>query len=314
VTVLVLLESPNLGKGTGNEASPKTFGPVVAQDVLAEVKLHDAFQLTGGLMLVPFSRNVLQSTTTYLGLDFGNTTAIFDRRHADLGRPRRRLPDQGPGARRQARVPHRRLPGGAQPDHLHAGDAAGGGIAETPSASPATPSTTSRAGEGLRLQRHLFRQEEGAGVGTGVDFQKGDGKEPYFAVSASAFAAIPLNGDRKSGGDEIAGLLQYIHYDGQDTFAAIPAQNDLLAEAAYYNKGLRFSVFAKFETRQMVDDAAQPQNAIWYGGGFKYYVARPTATSLLAYQRTQFPDAPTSGPGARNSTNQITGQLQLFNF
>src|SRR4029453_13691455 len=112
------------------------------------------------------------------------------------------------------------------------------------------------------------------------------------------------------GGDEIAGLLQFIHYDGQETLPAIAAQNDVLAELAYYNKALRFSVFGKLETKRFSDEAARPGNTTWMGGGLKYYVAESNCNFTLAYNRAEFPEA----GEAKNPTNQLTGQMQLFYY
>jgi len=54
------------------------------------------------------------------------------------------------------------------------------------------------------------------GLGVGFDYQKLRREESYWAVSASAFAALRLNGDAKSGGDEASSV-------GQQTFIGVSA-------------------------------------------------------------------------------------------
>jgi hypothetical protein len=58
--------------------STKTFSPAILQDAWGELKIAgDQFMLEAGLMIVPFSRNVLQSTTTFWTLDAANTSNLF---------------------------------------------------------------------------------------------------------------------------------------------------------------------------------------------------------------------------------------------
>jgi hypothetical protein len=308
VNVFLLLDSPNLGKATGSETNPKTFGPVIVTDAFAEVRFHEAFALQGGLMLVPLTRNILQSTTTYLGLDFGNTSAIV------AG------PTQTSGLRDAGFQATGQLFG----QHLEYRVGIFQGVRNP---APMDMPPTAAAQNPFRLtgylQANFFDPEKGyvfngtyfgkkkvLGIALGSDYQKGTDASPYYALSTSAFAAIPLAGAAPGGGDEIAGLLQLIHYDGEETLPAIAAQNDVLAEAAYYNKALHISVFGKLESKRFSDEAAHPGNTVWMGGGFKYYVAEASCNFTFAYNRAQFPDAGEN----KNSTNQLTAQMQLFYY
>jgi len=63
-------------------------------------------------------------------------------------------------------------------------------------------------------------------------------------------------------GDEVGVNLQYIHYDGRTKFLAIPDQNDLLLELAYYAYRIRFQPFLSVSSKNFVAAAAQNKDAI----------------------------------------------------
>ena len=165
---------------------------------------------------------------------------------------------------------------------------------------------------------NYFGKKKILGASVGFDAQKNDAPQTdaYWALSAALFGAWPLGGANKDGGDEIGFLLQYHRFDGGGATGAAPAlleQNDFLGELAYYNKALHFGVFGKFEAQRFADDANQAGNTLWFGGGARYFLYENVCNFTLAYNRAQFPDAPTSGTGARNATSQVTLQAQ-FNY
>src|SRR5262249_52419067 len=87
-----------------------------------------------------------------------------------------------------------------------------------------------------------------------------------------------------------------------------------LAEVGYFNKDTKLSVFGKFEMLRVTAEAFKPANRFWFGGGVKYHLFENYCNFTLAYNRQQFPDAPTSGAGAKNSTNQFTLAAQFFYY
>ena len=171
------------------------------------------------------------------------------------------------------------------------------------------------------MKRHLDREIENLkkkllGVSAGFDFQQNDGgADPYLAFSAGVFGALPLAGEANpKGGDELAFLAEYYHYDGgtKPSVANLVNQNDFLGEVAYYNKDLKLSVFGKFEMKKVADDVNKAQNQMWFGGGLKYYVLPGNNCNFtLAYNRIQFPDA---ASGAPDGQNDVTLQLQVFYY
>ena len=319
VIAFLNLESSNLGRTVAgppdammNPTAVKTDGTVRIFDAFGEVKLRDELAIDAGLMLIPLSRNILQSTVTYLGLDFGATTGVVA--GTTVGNTGRDLGFQLKGQLLKGGLEYRL------------------GVFQGVRA-PAVPGSSQVLSENPfrftgYLQYNLFEPEAGyvfngtyfgkkkvLGVSAGFDLQPADEGDAYRAFSGSAFAAIPLGGASPTGGDEIAALVQYIHYDGRDAVAAIGEQNDVLAELAYYNKAANVSLFGKAETQRFADDelmtAGAAGNKIWFGGGLKYYLAEARANFTLAYQRLQFPEADSA---AVNATNQLTLQMQLFYF
>ena len=65
-------DAPNLGKTLAGAKDIQP--PVLVQDAYAEFRFGDAFTLDAGLMLIPFSRNGLQSAATLLPIDYGAYT------------------------------------------------------------------------------------------------------------------------------------------------------------------------------------------------------------------------------------------------
>lgn len=310
IRAFMLIEGPNLGRATGNPANPKNFDSIALLDAWAEVKVRNELTIAGGLMIVPLSRNGLQGTTTYLGLDVGNTSvAAFSALQQSLVR------DTG-----------FQLKGFLANDHLEYRVGVYSGIREPASMMPPEIGATNAPLFSAYVQYNAFDSEKEyvyngtyygkkkiVGVSSGVNYQKGTDVAAFYAVSAAAFASIPVNGASKTGGDEIAAVAQYLRYDGKETAPSVPKQNDFLVEAAYYHHASKISVFGKFETA-LLADAAKVASRRWYGGGLKYHVAENSCNFTFAYNRQEFPEAPTSGMGAKNSTNQFTFAMQVFYY
>jgi len=318
VSAMLNLESSNLGKAAAgppdammNPTAVKTDGSVRIFDGFGEMKFRNEIAIDAGMMLIPLARNILQSTVTYLGLDFGATSAVMA--GTTVGNTGRDLGFQLKG----------QFLGGGLEYRL--------GVFQGVRA-PAVPGTHPLSENPFRVTGYLqynalepeagyvfngtyFGKKKVLGVSTGFDVQPAQTGDAYRAFSGSAFAAIPIAGASPTGGDEVAGLVQFIHYDGKDAIPTIGNQNDVLVELAYYSKSLNASVFGKAEAELFVDDAmmkAGPAgNKLWFGGGVKYYLAEAKANFTLAYQRVQFPEADAA---TVNSTNQVTLQMQLFYF
>jgi hypothetical protein len=323
IDLFVLVEGSDLGKTNADGTAKNTAFNVL--DAYGEITFHPAFIFTVGNQLVPIARNILQGTTTYLGLDIGNTSAAT----FAPGNPLQTATLRDAGIQ---------VKGTVLADRFEYRLGVFSGIRE--SAVTTTPDVMSTAAENAPrfagyLQYNFLDPDKGyvfngtyygkkriLGLSVGGDYQKGTNLEAYRAYSGAAFAAIPIFGANKTGADEIAALAQFIHYDGKQTAPTLLEQNDFLLEAAYYNKATKLSVFGKLEGKWLVDNEATPAdetigNILWFGGGVKYHLVENLCNFTLAYNRMQLPniDEMPQMPGdARTSTNQFTFAAQVLYY
>ncbi len=331
-----------LFEATPGRADPVTgvkanFLPQVL-DAYAQVKFADWFWLSGGSILLPLTRNGTQPTTTYLSIDGANvdSTPVLQGNTAVL----RDLGFQANGFFLDNHLEYR------------LGVYQGTRQAATTFGTP--PVTTQSAGHnpprvvaslmldfwdpevGYVNGGHYFGTKKVLGVMGNFDYQvlrkdgppaAGTDKNPYYGISAAAFLNLPLSGQAsRTGGDEIAALAQFGYYDGGFTqsptgvttnpgsYSNVLKQTNYLAEAAYFNKAAKFSVFGKYEKRKVSDDyvaaVRAASNVTWIAGGLKYYVAPANLMNFaLQYERIIFDDAPGTQQGG---TNNITFQMQTI--
>jgi hypothetical protein len=331
VTFNILFEAGNLGRADPT-TGVKSFAAPSILDAYAQVKFADAFYLSGGSILLPLTRNGTQPTTTYLSIDNANvdTTPILQGNTNVL----RDLGFQANGFLLDSHLEYR------------LGVFQGTRAASTPTQTaghnpPRFVASLSYnfwdTEKGYVNGGHYYGSKKVLGVMANFDYQAlrnadppaaGTAKNAYKGFSAAAFVNYPLagSGDPK-GGDEIVALLQFGLYDGglttdpttfattnPGTYPNVLKQNNFLAEAAYYNKELKISLFGKFEMRK-VDDSypaalKAASNVSWIAGGLKYYVAPANLLNFgLQYERITFADAPAT---AQSGTNNFTLQMQLL--
>lgn len=312
--VYVILDAPRIGQAvqTGTAMAPvvNKFGTgALVQDLFGEIKLYgDQFMLTAGLMFIPFSRHVLGSSTTRLGIDTAFTGALVPNTSGSR--------DTG-----------FQLKGYLLDDHFEYRVGVFSGARQVANGSNPVAHNAPRV-TGY-LQYNLLDTEKGyvypgynygkkkiLGIGAGFDFQKNDSPQTdaYAAFSATVYGSYPLAGDaNKDGGDEIAFEAMYQHYDGGGATGAVPtllAQNDFNVDAQYYNKDLSLGVWGKFEIQKFADDPNTVGDTTWVGGGLKYFVRETYCNFTLAYFRAIFPNK----PATRNDTNELTLQMQVYLF
>jgi hypothetical protein len=258
----------------------------LVQDAFVEYKMADAFRLDGGLMLVPLSRNTLQSTLSYYTLDISpiatvNNTATQSSGLRDLGFQARGFVDHDrlqyrlglfDGARNAVSGNSLRTAGYLQYDFLD------------------RETGYTFVGTALGKQRILA-------VDAGFDTQGS-----YRAFSGNVAASLPVHN-----GDEIGGQVQFIHYDGRNMFTAIPRQNDYLAEAGYYVKRAKLQPFAKFEAEKFAGTALTKDYNKW-GGGASYYVHAQNLKFTAQLQRV-FTRLSSTKP-----CSEFSVQVQAFYF
>lgn len=315
-----LTETSNLGLGTATPDGgvTKNFTTFTVEDAFLDYKFNKNVSFQGGLMLIPFTRQTLQSSATYIPIDIAGVSATYiNALQTSVIR------DTG-----------FQLKLNANDNRFEARVMVSGGVRNPDGAGRAPGKNDLRFtgylqynfldGEsGYVFNGQYFGRKKMAGVAVGLDYQKTGSDNPYFATSATAFASIPLHGgNAKTGDDELAGQVEYLHFhNGRIPQAQLGQQDDLMVEAIYYNKAAKLGVFGKFEGRFFDSDKSiapgvglDVQDTRLYGGGLKYFLAEAYANLCLQYSLTQFPNQPTTGPGARNSANAIQLQLQLTYF
>ena len=276
-------DDPKLG------ITPKSLATgFIIQDAFMEWKPSKQFQVGGGLFIVPFSRNGLQSTLTYMTLDVSPLSTVTN--SSTQSSALRDLGFQFKGFFANERLQYR--------------------IGAFDGERDATGRNSMRTAG--YLQYDFFDREEGyLFTGTGLGKQKilavdagADTQGSYRGYSANIAAAIPVNK-----GDEMAGQFQYFHYDGRTKFTAIPDQNDLLLEAAYYVHRAKVQPFLKYETQAFVTAENAPKDINRYGLGANYYIRGQNLKWTCQYLRA----LPRNGSPLKPS-NEFTVQLQLMYY
>ena len=335
----VLFEASNVGKADPVTGARNLPTPSIL-DAYGQVKFADFFWLSGGSILMPLTRNGLQPTTTYVSIDNANvdTTPVLQGNSNVL----RDLGFQANGFFVANHVEYRL---GVFQGSRQASIATQTASHNAPRFVAMVSANVWDTETGYVNGGHYFGAKKVLGVMGNFDYQilRHDApattpfpataglavdKNPYFGISGAAFINYPLNGANPRGGDEIVGLLQFGYYDGglRGTFAAptnfgsyplVLKQTNYLAEAGYYNHGLRLSFFGKFEMRKISEDydllfrqTALTPSQVWIAGGLKYYVGPANFMNFtLQYERVNNTDAPAA---EQRGTNNITFQMQTI--
>lgn len=282
VTFFFQTDDVNLGK------APKSLAAgFVVQDAWMEWKIRDAFAVDAGQFIVPFSRNSLQGTLSYLTMDVSPTsTLIINSNPSDAAR------DTGVEAKGYL------VDGGRLEYRL----ALTQGVREAGSRNAFRDSAY--------LQYDFFDTERGYVYhGTNLGTKKilalsagYDGQNSYHAYNADVFATIPVRA-----GDEIAGQVQWSHYDGESFLAAPARQNDYLLELAYFVAAAKVQPFAKLEEQRFGAADLQQRDMTRWGAGLHYYVHGLNLKLSAQYLRV-LPRSPIK------DTNELTLAMQVWAF
>jgi hypothetical protein len=281
ISFFVENDDPKLGITPKNLASG-----FLLQDALLEWRPTTVFQVVGGLMIVPFSRNGLQSTLSYLTLDVSPISTVSNAVTQSSA-----LRDVGFEAK-----------GFFFKDHLlyRLGEFGG----ERDANGHNSPRTVGY------VQYDFLNPEKGyLFSGTTLGKQKilavdagFDKQGAYRGLSANMAAGLPVNK-----GDEIGAQYQFIHYDGRTKFPAIADHNDHLLEAGYYIHQAKFQPFLKYEKQTFVAAANASKDINRFGMGANYYIRGQNLKWTLQYLRAMPQNTTTL-----KSSNELTMQLQLM--
>ena len=333
LTYFMLWESANNGAPLPNAdgSTNKQNTTFAFNDAFLDFKLSPNVSVQAGLMLIPFTRNILQSTSTYWTLDIGGVSASYI-----AATQTNVLRDTGAQVKINAAGNHFELRGmvseGVRLADTTLSSATPPGPVSTPrNAGKNNPRLTAFAqynfldpDTGYVFNGQYFGRKKIAGIAAGADWQRDLQRQSVLRDLADrGFAAIPIHGgDPKNGDDEVGGQVEYLHFHGGGVVPGSPAsglskQNAVLVEAGYYNKGAHLEFFGKFEGRFLdVPDASplKAGNQRIYGVGAKYFLAEQIANLTLMYSLTQNPDVPAPAAATRNDSNALQLQLQVGYF
>jgi len=269
---------------TGNATSPG----FVIQDAWAAYKVSKYLELSGGEMLVPNSRQGLQSTLSFYTLNISPVATVNN--SAEMESALRDVGFQARGYFFNDRFQYR------------------GGIFD----GFRTPDGRNAPRPALYLQYDFFdREKEYAYAGTALGKRKilaldvgGDKQGTYRSTSLNVASDTPVNG-----GDEVGLNFSVLHYDGRTFFSSIADQTNYLMEAAYYIHKAKFQPFGKFETQDFIAAVNGTKDINRFGAGGNYYIHGQNLKLTFQYLRA----LPQNGSLIRAS-NEFTTQIQVFYF
>ena len=282
VSFFLETDDPKLG------LNPKSLSSgFMLQDAFMEWKPDQRLIVSGGLMLVPFSRQTLQSPGSYYTLDISAITTVANAATQSAGL--RDAGFQAKGYFLKDKLQYRLGVFDGQRDSSGRNSLRTAGYLQYDFFSPEKVYVFT--GTALGKQKILA-------VDAGFDKQGA-----YRAGSANLAAALPVRG-----GDEIGGQFQYMYYDGRQKFLSIPEQNDTLLEAAYYIHRAKVQPFAKYESQNFVADQSRAKDIGRYGAGASYYVRGQNLKWTVQYLKAQPRNSPLK------PCNEFSVQLQIFYY
>ena len=330
LTFFMQTDNPSMGNTVGTAAKALNAGFLV-QDAFGEWHpfSNDLFILDVGKMLMPFTRNSLQSTSSHLSLDGGTWTFLQSAPlQGDAGR------DVGFQIKSYLVNDHLEFRGGVFEGFRAPANAGGAGSRNPPRFVG-------------RLVYNFFDTEKGyVPVGTNLGRKKivaiGGGYDTQGGFTSPATATTPAGkgyeayggdfmidwpfgpGDAKTGRDAVTAHIDYIHYDGgcranaagvvatNCLIAGLPKQEEIFTDLGYYSNAIKLQPFVRFEALAFKDATKQPGNIRRLMGGVNYYVAQQNFKITAAYERI-LPNTKPATAAIKNS-NHFVVQLQWLYF
>lgn len=318
VSFFMQTDNANMGKTTGTAAKAINTG-LLMQDAFGEWKVFgkDTFILDAGKMLMPFTRNSLQSTSSHLSFDGGTFTFLQSApEQGDAGR------DVGFQVKSYMADNHLEFRGGVF-DGFRAPANAGG-----------AQSRNSFRYVG-RLVYNFCDTEMGyVPVGTNLGKKKiiaigggFDTQGSYTAYGGDFMLDLPFGKvDPAKGQDSLTAHLDYIHYDGgcglnaagtaHVTNCLLPTlfeQDEIFSDIGYYFVDWHFQPWLRYEWDGFKEKIDSPKNSRRYSVGFNYYVAQQNLKITPAFERI-VPNAKAAATWKTKNTNHFLIQFQFYYF
>jgi len=313
---------------TDQPASGKSTG-ALTKDLSAQLRVNDAFGewkvfgndqfiLDVGKMLLPVTRNSLQSTSSHLSLDAGSFTfQQLPGTQSDTGR------DLGFQLKSYLANDHLEIRGGIFDGFRNAANTAGAGSRNSmrfagrvvynfldPEAKGYVP-----VGTWLGKKRILA-------IGGGFDTQGG-----YSDYGGDFMIDWPIGPtDAAKGQNALTAHVDWQHFDGgcglntagtaHVTNCRIPTlleQDELFTDLGFYFVDLKLQPFVRFEWDGFKEDIDSFRNQRRYWGGFNYYVAQQALKITAAFERI-VPNRVGAATWKQKNTNHFVVQFQFYYF
>ncbi len=280
LSIFLETDSPNLGKSSN--AGVKDAGDVFLQDFAVTYKPNKVFNLDAGMLLPSLSYNHTQSAASLLGLDYGPYTFV----------------ESGPLTARVGRDYGLQARGYAAGNHLEYRVGVLQGARGTNASNDLryfgrvmyqffTPQV------GLFYRGTSYGKAKTVAIGGYFDVQ-----EDYNAYGADVFFDLPV------GQDGLSGQVDFQTVDGDVFLAALPEQDDLLAEVAYYFAAAKVFPFVQYATQDFADAARVDEEKLTIGVG--YIVNGHNNHVKASYSKIK--------PDVGDERDQFVLQWQIFQF
>ena len=330
-------DNPNMGAAVGTATKAINTGFLV-QDAFGEWHpLHnDMLIFDFGKMLMPFTRNSLQQTSSHLALDGGTWTFL----------------QSGPEQNDAGRDIGLQVKNYLVNDHLELRYGIFDGFRAPAAPGAATSGSRNPFRFVGRAVYNFWDTEKGyvpvgtnlgkksiLAFGAGYDTQGGytspatattpEGKG-YKAYGADFMIDLPFGpGDAATGRDAFTAHIDFIHYDGgcrpnaagtvqsNCLIPTLPRQDEYFTDAGYFFHAISLQPFIRYEELRFRDTSkinVVGGNTRRYMGGFNYYVT-PAAQNLkitAAWEKIVPRVAP--GTALTKNTNHFVLQLQFYYF
>jgi hypothetical protein len=281
VTFFFETDNPNLGK------APKTLGSgFVTQDAYVEWKLNDKMQLAGGLILVPFCRNCLQSAATLLPVDYGTYSFL-------QSAPTQSSAGRDTGVQMRGALLSKKLE--YRVGVFQGVRGAGSRNAFRTAARVQYDFWDSQAGPFFYAGTFLGKKKVLA-IGAATDRQ-----DDFASYAVDLFMERPLRN-----GNSVIFQTDYLHNDGGKMLTALSEQRDLYTELGYYFGKRKLLPYVRVENQGFCEARNTGRDQRRYQGGLAFFPNGHNLNVKGAYTRIS--------PRVGESTNQFTIQMQFFYF
>jgi len=314
-------DNPRLGNTIGSATGAKNLNAgFLVQDAFGEWRIFgsDVLIMDMGKMIVPETRNTLQSTSSHLSWDGGTYDFL---QGAGTGSDASR--DVGVQFKSYLVGDHLELRAGVFDGFRAPSNAAGAGSRNSYRAAGHAQYNFLDTEKGYTYVGTNLGKKKILSIGGGFDTQG-----TYDSYGADFMLDLPLGAADPKGTSAFTIHGDYIHFDGgcglnstgtaRLTNCLIPTlapQDEVFSDAGFYFQPIQLQPFIRFEWNGFKDQIDHSKDTRRYGGGFNYYVS-PSQQNLkvtAAIERI-VPNVKPSATSKIKNTTQYLVQFQFYYF